>query len=64
LIHGKPVVGNLQIEVAVANGRLFQPLFEGLRAGGRDVMLHRTLDESAALPWRRHAVNGADRFLR
>jgi hypothetical protein len=63
-IHGKPVVGNLQSKVTIANGRLFEPFLQSLRAGRGNVMLHGVLNEATALPRPYHAVNGADRIFR
>jgi len=52
LIGGKPVASNLQIEVAITNGRLFQPLLQRLLHRSRDIVPHCPFDEAAALPGR------------
>src|SRR5579872_3586163 len=39
LVHGKPVLGDLPIEVPVTDGSLLEPLLQGLRAGRGDIVL-------------------------
>jgi hypothetical protein len=63
-VHSKPVVGDLQVKVTIAESSLLEPLLEGLGASRSDVVLHGALDKTAALAWSCHAVNGANRVLR
>lgn len=39
LIHSRPVVGNFQVKVAIADGSLLEPLLQVVRAGRGDVLL-------------------------
>jgi hypothetical protein len=60
LIQGKPVVGNFQVESAVADGCLLEPLLESFLTSGRDVILDGALDKAAALARPGKAVNGSN----
>ena len=64
MIHGSPFGTCFQIEVAIADGSLFQLLLEGFRAPGSGVVLHCSVNYPAALPRVREPVKYANRSLR
>ena len=60
VIHGKPVSGYLAVQVPVSNGCALQLRLEGLDTAVRHVVLHRRVDETAALAGFGHPVDGLD----
>jgi len=60
LVHGKPVIGHFAIQVPVPDSGTFQLHPERFRAAICHEVLHRQVDEAAALAWPSHAVNGLD----
>jgi hypothetical protein len=64
LVHGKPISGNLTVQVLVADGGLLQLRSQGFGAPVGHEVRHRLVDEPAALAGLGHAVNGLDRGFR
>lgn len=64
MVHGKPVSGDFAIQILVTDCGLFQSRPQRFRAPVGHEVLHRQIDESAALAGLGHAVNGLDRGLR
>jgi hypothetical protein len=64
VIHGKPVSSNLTIQVSVPDCGMLKLRPEGLDAAVRHVVLHRRVDEAAALAGLGQPVNGLDRGFR
>ena len=64
MIHGKPVSGDFTIQVLVPDGGALELCAKGFDAPVRYEMLHRLVDEPAALARLGHPVNGLDGGLR
>lgn len=64
MIHGSPFGSCFQIEVAIADGSLFQLLLESFRAPRIGIVLHRLVNHPAALPRLREPVKEVNRGLR
>jgi len=60
VVHGRPVGGDLAVQVSIAEGGALQLRPEGLHAAVRHVVLDSRIDESAALAGLRHPVNAPD----
>jgi len=56
LIHRKPIVRDFQVEIAVTEGCLLQALLHCLQASRSHAVLHRPLNEVAALARLRHTT--------
>src|SRR5260370_37077124 len=61
LVHSKPLLSDLAVQVAVAHGGLFQPGAERLLTLGGHVVLHRAVNKPTALSRLGQPVDGADR---
>lgn len=64
MIYGSPLGSRFQIEVAIAEGSLFQLLLEGFGAPRMRIVLHRPVNHPAPLPRPREPVKDANRSLR
>jgi hypothetical protein len=64
MVYGRPVSGNFLVQVLIADGSTLQPGSKGLRAAVRDVILHRLVDEPAALAWLGHPRDRANSSFR
>jgi hypothetical protein len=64
VVHGKPVSGDLPIQVLVTDRGPFQLRPQGFGASVGHEVLYGLVDEPAALAGLGHPVNGLDRGLR
>jgi hypothetical protein len=64
MIYGTPLVCRLRVEIPVANGRLLELLAHRFGAAGRRVVLHRPVNQAAALPRLREPIESLDRGVR
>lgn len=64
MIYGSPFSICSEVEVAIADGGLLQVLPQALGAPRRRVVLHRFINDAAALPRLREPVKGTKRGLR
>ncbi len=64
MVHCKPVSGNFTVQVLITHSGAFKLSPKGFDAAVSHKVLHRMIDESAALAWFGHPVNGLDRGFR
>jgi len=63
LIHSKPVLSDLPVQILIANCGAFQLRSQSLGAPMADKVLDRLVDETATLPSLSQPVNGLDGSL-
>ena len=60
MIHGKPFLGYLVVQISIAHRRAFQLSAQRLTAAVRHIVLNRLINEPAALAGLRYPIDGLD----
>lgn len=63
-VHGKPVSGHFPVQILIAHRGLFEAGSQGFGTLVGHEVLHRVVDEVAALAGSGHPINGLDGGLR